>query len=65
MEFEKLYNEILPYISDPKALKKFLDKHKNKGREELIEEINRIIPESTTSFQTDLRILQNALSKRS
>jgi hypothetical protein len=28
MNYEKIYEKILPYLSDPKSIKEFLDEHK-------------------------------------
>jgi hypothetical protein len=55
--------EVLPYISDPSVVKDFLDNNKDKDITGLINEINKIIPESEGAFKTDLRILLNALEK--
>jgi hypothetical protein len=64
MNLDEIYESILPYLSDPKCVKEFLDGLKDKEEKELIEEINCKISESTSSFKTDLKILLNALQKR-
>jgi hypothetical protein len=63
MNYEKIYEKILPYLSDPKSIKEFLDEHKGSNGEGLIEEINRLIEKSDVPLKTDLRILLNALEK--
>lgn len=63
MSIEEVYEKILPYLSDPKGIKEFLDEHKGANVEEFIEEINRLIAESSVPLKTDLRILLNALQK--
>jgi hypothetical protein len=63
MGIEEVYEKILPYLSDPKGIKEFLDENKESSVEELIEKINRLIVESSVPLKTDLRILLNALQK--
>ena len=63
MSIEEVYEKILPYLSDPKSIKEFLDENKESSVEELIEKINRLIVESSVPLKTDLRILLNALQK--
>lgn len=65
MSYDKIYEEILPYLSDPKSIKDFLDSHMESSVEEMIEEINKLMAESVVPLKTDLRILLNALLKRS
>ena len=63
MSIEEVYEKILPYLSDPKSIKEFLDENKESSIGELIEKINRLIVESSVPLKTDLRILLNALQK--
>jgi hypothetical protein len=63
MNIDEVYEKILPYLSDPKSIKEFLDEHKGSNVEGLIEEINRLIEKSDVPLKTDLRILLNALEK--
>ncbi len=63
MNLEELFEEILPYLSDPQTIREFLNLHKKSNREELIEAIDKQIAESDVSLKTDLRILLNAISK--
>lgn len=65
MGTDEIYDEILPYLSDPKSIKEFLDTHKESSVEEMIEDINKLMEESDVPLKTDLRILLNALLKRS
>ncbi len=61
---DEVYEEILPYLADPKGVKKFLDKNIERSGEELIADVNRLVTESNTPQKTDFRILLNALMKR-
>ena len=63
MNIDELYEKVLPYLSDPKAIRDFLEAHKEKSDGDLIKEINRHLSESEALLKTDLRILLNALSK--
>jgi hypothetical protein len=63
MNIDGLYEKVLPYLSNPKAIRDFLDAHKESSEEDLIKEINRQLSESEALLKTDLRILLNALSK--
>ncbi len=63
MNIDELYEKVLPYLSNPKAIRDFLDTHKESSEEELIKEIYSQISESETLLKTDLRILLNALSR--
>ncbi len=62
---DEIYEKILPYLSEPKSIKEFLDRHKDSTAEEMIQEINKLLGETCIPLQTDLRILLNALLKRS
>ena len=64
MSIEEVYEKILPYLSDPKSIKEFLDENKEANVDEIIEDINKLIAESSVPLKTDLRILLNALLKR-
>lgn len=61
---DEIYEKILPYLSEPKSIKEFLDKHKDSSLEDMIQEINKLMGETGIPLQTDLRILLNALQKR-
>lgn len=63
MNLEEVYEEVLPYLSNPKEVKDFLDEHKEHGLEEIIKDINKKSGEMETSLKTDFRILLNALEK--
>jgi hypothetical protein len=58
-----VYEDVLPYLSDPKTIKDFIEEHKEKSYDELILEINKIITDSQEPYKTDLRIFLNALLK--
>ena len=62
---DEIYEKILPYLSEPKSIKEFLDRHKDSSVEEMIQEIDKLMGETGIPLQTDLRILLNALLKRS
>ena len=62
---DEIYEKILPYLSEPKSIKEFLDKHRDSSVEDMIHEINKLMGETGIPLQTDLRILLNALLKRS
>ena len=64
MSIDEAYEEVQPYLSDPKGIKEILDRHKAGNINELIEEINKLMAESDIPLKTDLRILLNALLKR-
>jgi len=63
MSYDDVYEKVLPYLSDPKKVKEFLDKHRESSVDELVGKINQLMTESDTSLKTDFRILLNALSK--
>jgi hypothetical protein len=63
MNIDELYEKVLPYLSNPKAIRDFLDTYKESSNEDLIKEINRQLSETEALLKTDLRILLNALSK--
>lgn len=62
---DEIYEKILPYLSEPKSIKEFLDGHKDSSVEEMIQEIDKLMGETGIPLKTDLRILLNALLKRS
>jgi len=64
MNLEEVYEEILPYLSNPKNVKDFLDEHKEHNLEEIIKDINKKIGGMEASLKTDFRILMNALEKQ-
>ena len=64
MSYDEIYEEISPYLSDPKGIREFLDKHKECSVDELIEKINELMADSNTPLRTDLRILLNAILKK-
>ena len=57
MDIEEIYEEVLPYLSNPKEVKDFLDGHKEHGLEEIVKDINAGIGEMDASLKTDFRIL--------
>jgi hypothetical protein len=63
MDINEIYEEILPYLADPKSLNEFLEKHKDKSVDQLITELENINSETDPAHQTDLRILLNTLYK--
>ena len=63
MSLEEVYEEVLPYLSNPKEVKDFLDEHKESRLEDVIKDINGKIGGMETSLKTDFRILINALEK--
>ena len=63
MNIEEVYEEVLPYLSNPKEVKDFLDEHKERHLEEIIMDINSKIDGMEASLKTDFRILLNALEK--
>ncbi|MEE9150224.1 MAG: hypothetical protein V3U20_00115 [Thermoplasmata archaeon] len=65
MSCDEVYEKIRPYLSDPKVIREFLDERKEKSVDEIIEDINKLMTESDMPLKTDLRILLNALLKRS
>ena len=64
MDIEKVYEEVLPYLSDPKAIKEFLDMNKEGSEEDIVDVIEETLPISEGSLKTDLRILLNAILKQ-
>ncbi len=64
MNFEEVYEEILPYLSNPKEVKDFLDGHQESSLEDIIKDINVKIGGMEASLKTDFRILLNAIGKR-
>lgn len=63
MSFDDVYEKILPYLSDPQGIRKFLDGHKGRSIDELVEEINKLMVKANAPLKTDFRILLNALLK--
>lgn len=63
MDINEIYEEILPYLSDPKSLSEFLEKHKEKSLNELVAELENTNSEIDLAHQTDLRILLNTIYK--
>jgi hypothetical protein len=64
MEIKEIYDEILPYLSDPRTIWEFMEKNREGSREEIITVIEMNLPSSEGSLKTDLRILLNALMKK-
>ena len=64
MNIEEVYEEVLPYLSNPKEVKDFLDEHKEHNLEEIIKDINEKTGGMEASLKTDFRILLNAVGKR-
>ena len=63
MNMEQIYEEVLPYLSNPRIVRDFLDGHKEHGLEEVIRDINQQIGGMGASLRTDFRILLNALER--
>ena len=63
MDLQQVYEEVLPYLSNPRAVEDFLDGHKESNLEEIIKDINQKIGGMESSLKTDFRILLNALEK--
>lgn len=63
MNLEEVYEEVLPYLSNPKEVKDFLDGHNDHSFEEIIKDINQKIGGMEAGLKTDFRILLNALEK--
>ncbi len=63
MKIDEIYDKVLPYLSDPKAIKDFLEIHRKSDIKDLIKKIEEMMSETTPLQKTDLRILLNALSK--
>ena len=63
MNPEEVYEEVLPYLSNPKKIKDFLDGHKDHALEDVIKDINEKIGRMEPGLRTDFRILLNALEK--
>lgn len=63
MNLEQIYEKVLPYLSNPKEIKDFLDGHKEHSLEEIIKDINAKIGGMEAGLKTDFRILLNALEK--
>jgi hypothetical protein len=63
--YEDVIEEILPYLSDPGSIREFLNSHRENSIEMVIEDINNLLVEADVPFKTDLRILLNAILKRS
>ncbi|UCE37773.1 MAG: hypothetical protein JSW00_00565 [Thermoplasmata archaeon] len=63
MNVDDLYEEVLPYLSDPKTIKEFLDGHKENSIEGLVVAVNDLMAKSDTPLKTDLRILLNRMEK--
>jgi hypothetical protein len=61
MGIKEVYEEVLPYLSDPKTVWEFLEENKEGSREEIIRVIEMNITDSEGTLKTDLRILLNAL----
>jgi hypothetical protein len=64
MDIKEVYEEVLPYLSDPKAIWEFLELNKDGTLSEIIMVIEETLPGSESSLKTDLRILLNAISKQ-
>ena len=63
MNLEEVYEEVLPYLSNPREIKDFLDVHKESSLEEIIKDIDKKNEGTEASLKTDFRILLNALEK--
>ena len=63
MDINEIYEEILPYLADPKFINEFLEKHKDNSINEMVAELENIDLETDPAHQTDLRILLNTLYK--
>jgi hypothetical protein len=63
VDINEIYEEILPYLSDPKSLNEFLEKHKEKSLDDLVTELENRVSQTDSAHQTDLRILLNTLYK--
>lgn len=58
-----IYANIAPYLSNPDAIKKFLEKNKDKSPLECIPEIEREMKNVSSILKTDFQILLNELEK--
>jgi hypothetical protein len=65
VDYNKIYEEILPYLSDPHSIRDLLDEHKDASVDSLIADVNKTMATSEAFMKTDLRILLNALEKHS
>jgi hypothetical protein len=63
MTLEEVYEEVLPYLSNPNDIKDFLEGHKESSIEEVIRDISGKIGDMEAGLKTDFRILLNALEK--
>ena len=63
MNLEEVYEEVLPYLSNPKEVKDFLDGYNGHALEDIIKDINVKIVGMEASLKTDFRILLNALER--
>ena len=63
MNVEEVYEEVLPYLSDPREIKEFLERHKESSLEDIIQHIREKMGDSEVGLKTDFRILLNALEK--
>ncbi len=64
MDIKEVYEEVLPYLSDPKAVWEFLKENKEGSMEEIIRVIETNLASAEGSLKTDLRILLNALMRQ-
>ena len=63
MDQDEIYRSILPYLSKPKEIEEFLEKHRGKPLEDIIHAVNEAVEGSKTPLSTDYKILLNALLK--
>ncbi len=63
MDQEQIYRSIFPYLSTPKEIEEFLEKHKGKSLQEMIDLVNKALESFKAPISTDYKILLNALLK--
>ncbi len=65
INLEDLYSNVMPYLSDPIAIKMLLDSFNQKeiDKEELIDKIETKIKASEGTLQTDFRIILNTINQ--
>lgn len=63
MDLEEVYEEVLPYLTNPREIKDFLNERNELALEYIIKDINEKIAGVEPGLKTDFRILLNALEK--
>ena len=61
-EITRIFTEVAPYLTDHPRVRRFMDKNKDLGREELVAKLERVIRKKAEGpLKTDFKILLNKL----